>query len=52
VLHSDLGAVLARLGRIREAVPEFEAALRLDPTLETARHNLQAARARLAQPEH
>ena len=51
VLHSDLGTVLARLGRIREAVPEFEAALRLDPKLETARHNLQAARARLEQPE-
>jgi tetratricopeptide (TPR) repeat protein len=51
VLHSDLGTVLARLGRIREAVPEFEAALRLDPQLETARHNLQAARARLEQPE-
>jgi len=47
VLHSDLGAVLARLGRFRDAVPEFETALRLDPTLETARHNLQAARARL-----
>jgi tetratricopeptide (TPR) repeat protein len=52
VLHSDLGAVLARLGRFRDAVPEFEAALRIDPTLETARHNLQAARARLAQSEH
>ena len=51
VLHSDLGTVLARLGRIREAVPEFEAALRIDPKLETARHNLQAARARLAQPD-
>jgi len=51
VLHSDLGAVLARLGRIREAVPEFEAALRIDPKLESARHNLQAARARLAEPE-
>ncbi|MGA2738508.1 MAG: tetratricopeptide repeat protein [Bryobacteraceae bacterium] len=51
VLHSDLGTVLARLGRIREAVPEFEAAVRLDPSLETARHNLQAARARLAQLE-
>ena len=51
VLHSDLGTLLARLGRIREAVPEFEAALRLDPNLETARHNLQAARARLGQPE-
>jgi Flp pilus assembly protein TadD len=46
-LHSDLGAVLARLGRFREAVPEFEAALRLDPRLETARHNLLAAKARL-----
>jgi tetratricopeptide (TPR) repeat protein len=52
VLHSDLGTVLARLGRIREAVPEFEAALRLDPNLETARRNLQAARARLGQVEH
>ena len=52
VLHSDLGTVLARLGRIREAVPEFEAALRLDPNLEAARHNLQAARARLGQLEH
>jgi tetratricopeptide (TPR) repeat protein len=51
VLHSDLGTLLARLGRIREAVPEFEAALRLDPKLEAAQHNLQAARARLAQLE-
>ena len=46
-LHSDFGTVLARLGRIREAVPEFETALRLDPTLEAARHNLEAARIRL-----
>ena len=46
-LHSDLGTVLARLGRFQEAVPEFEAALRLDPRLETARHNLLAAKARL-----
>jgi tetratricopeptide (TPR) repeat protein len=46
-LHSDLGTVLARLGRIREAVPEFETALRLDPHLDAAKHNLQAARARL-----
>jgi Flp pilus assembly protein TadD/mono/diheme cytochrome c family protein len=49
-LHSDLGTVLARLGRIREAVPEFETALRLDPHFEAARHNLQAARARLGNP--
>jgi Flp pilus assembly protein TadD len=46
-LHSDLGVVLARLGRFRDAVPEFETALRLDPKLEAARHNLDAARARL-----
>jgi Flp pilus assembly protein TadD/mono/diheme cytochrome c family protein len=47
LLHSDFGALLARLGRFREAVPEFETALRLDPHLETARRNLEAARARL-----
>jgi len=46
-LHSDLGTVLAKLGRFREAVPEFETAVRLDPHLDTAKHNLQAARARL-----
>jgi Flp pilus assembly protein TadD len=51
VLHSDLGTLLARLGRIREAVPEFEAALRLDPQLATAKHNLESARARLARSE-
>jgi Flp pilus assembly protein TadD len=47
VLHCDLGALLARLGRFREAVPEFETALRLDPRLEVARRNLQAAKVRL-----
>jgi tetratricopeptide (TPR) repeat protein len=46
--HNDLAEVLVRLGRTREAVPEFEAALRIDPNLEKARHNLQAARAQLA----
>ncbi len=48
-LHSDLGTVLAKQGRFREAVPEFEAAVRLDPNLETAKHNLQAAKSRLEQ---
>jgi len=43
-LHNNLGAVLARLGRFREAVLEFEAAVRLDPKLEPARQNLQVAR--------
>jgi Flp pilus assembly protein TadD/mono/diheme cytochrome c family protein len=46
-LHSDLGTALAKLGRFQEAVPEFETALRLDPKLDAARNNLQAARARL-----
>jgi len=46
-LHSDFGALLARLGRIREAVPEFETALRLDPQLDAAKRNLQAAKVRL-----
>jgi Flp pilus assembly protein TadD len=43
-LHNDLGAMLAKLGRFREAVPEFETALRLDPLLDTAKRNLQEAR--------
>jgi len=51
-MHNDLGRVLAQLGRIREAVPEFEAALRLNPGLEPARRNLQTARAQLAKGEH
>jgi Flp pilus assembly protein TadD len=51
-LHNDLGAMLARLGRIQEAVLEFQAALSLDPKLETARRNLQTARAQLGKVEH
>jgi Flp pilus assembly protein TadD len=46
-VHNDLGTVLARAGRFREALPEFETALRLDPTLTAAARNVQAARARL-----
>jgi tetratricopeptide (TPR) repeat protein len=45
-MHNDLGEVLGRLGHSREAVAEFEAALRIDPNQENARRNLQAARAR------
>jgi Flp pilus assembly protein TadD len=44
-LHNDLGAILARLGRVREAIPEFEAAVRLDPKMDSARRNLETARA-------
>ena len=46
-LYSDLGTVLAKQGRFREAAAEFETAVRLDPNLETAKHNLQAAKARM-----
>ncbi len=46
-LHNDLGAILARLGRVREAIPEFEAAVRLDPKMDSARRNLDTARALL-----
>jgi tetratricopeptide (TPR) repeat protein len=52
VLFSDLGEVLARLGRIHEAVPEFEAALRLDPKLEKAKRDMQTARAQLEKVGH
>jgi Flp pilus assembly protein TadD len=52
VLHSDFGDVLVRLGRAREAVPEFEAALRLDPKLDKARLSLQAARTQLQKAGH
>ncbi|MGA1981902.1 MAG: tetratricopeptide repeat protein [Acidobacteriaceae bacterium] len=52
VLHNDLGGVLDRLGRVREAVPEFEMAVRLDPKLDAAKRNLQAARAQLQKTGH
>jgi tetratricopeptide (TPR) repeat protein len=52
VLHNDLGEVLAHLGRTREAVPEFEAALRFDPKLDKAGRNLQMARAQLGKAQH
>ncbi|MGO4883448.1 MAG: tetratricopeptide repeat protein [Bryobacteraceae bacterium] len=46
-LHSDLGVLLARMGHFAEAVPEFEAALRINPQFEAAQRNLKAARAHL-----
>jgi predicted RNA polymerase sigma factor len=44
------GAVLARLGRTREAAPEFETALRLNPNLEASRRNLETTRSHLEKP--
>jgi len=43
-LRSDLGAALATLSRYDEAIEQFEAALRLDPTLDETRRNLSYAR--------
>jgi tetratricopeptide (TPR) repeat protein len=51
-LHSDLGDALVRLGRPKEAIPELETALRLNPNLEPAKRNLQAARASLGNAKH
>jgi hypothetical protein len=38
---------LARLGRLTEAIPQFEAAVAIDPGLEAAKHNLESARSML-----
>ena len=37
--ENNLGLALAKLGRIREALPHFEAALRLRPDYPEARQN-------------
>ena len=39
--HADIGATLYYLGRTEEAIRSLERALSLDPTLETARANLE-----------
>lgn len=43
----DLGVVLAQQSRFQEAIPEFEAALRLEPTNAVARQYLDLARRKL-----
>jgi len=45
-LHTNLGQVLAQLGRKQEAVAEFEAALRADPACLPARQALAVLRRR------
>ena len=44
--HNNLGGALAATGRTAEAISEFEHALRLDPTLVSARRNLDLVRPR------
>jgi tetratricopeptide (TPR) repeat protein len=46
-LHTSLGVALARLGRLTEALPEIEAALRIDANLEPAKKALAAIQAQV-----
>ena len=41
--HNNLGIALAQLGRIGEAIPEFQAALRIRPDFADAKANLARA---------
>jgi tetratricopeptide (TPR) repeat protein len=43
--HNDLGAALASQGDLSAAIPEFEAAVRIDPRLASASANLARATA-------
>jgi tetratricopeptide (TPR) repeat protein len=45
-MHNDLGVALAGLGRLNEAIREFQEALRISPDFEDARGNLRRARRR------
>ena len=47
--HLDLGVLLAQQARFTEAIPEFEAALRIQPTNAVARQYLDLARQKLQQ---
>jgi tetratricopeptide (TPR) repeat protein len=46
--HNLLGASLAQRGRIAEALPEFEAAIRIDAQNQNAQRNAATARQALA----
>ncbi|HXI39829.1 MAG TPA: tetratricopeptide repeat protein [Bryobacteraceae bacterium] len=49
-IATNLGTALAIRGYLEEAIAAYERALRLDPNHQTARANLERARARLAKP--
>ncbi len=49
--HADIGVTLYYLDRTEEAIRSLERALALDPSLETARNNLEEIRKRIRQPE-
>jgi Flp pilus assembly protein TadD/mono/diheme cytochrome c family protein len=46
--HNDLGLIVAQQGNLARAVTEFEQSLRLNPQNDSARQNLERARAILA----
>jgi Flp pilus assembly protein TadD/mono/diheme cytochrome c family protein len=46
--HNNFGIILARSGDLAAAAAQFEAALRLDPSHQIARRNLEAVRNQLA----
>lgn len=50
-LHANLGTALARLGRLKEAIPQFEEALAISPDLEAAKQNLASARTMLQEQQ-
>jgi Flp pilus assembly protein TadD len=50
-LHTNLGTALARLGRLKEAIPQFEEALAISPDLEAAKQNLASARTMLQEEQ-
>jgi Tfp pilus assembly protein PilF len=48
-LRNNFGIILARSGDLLAAAAQFEAALKANPSHETARRNLEAVRNKLAQ---
>ena len=50
--HADIGVTLYYLNRTEEAIRSLERALALDPSLETARTNLEEIRKRIGQSIH
>ena len=48
--HDYLGTAYFNLGRIPEALAEFQTALRINPNLETARQHLALAQQRISRP--
>jgi hypothetical protein len=46
--HANLGLLLLQSGKVQESIPEFEAALHLNPELKAAADGLRQAQAQLS----